>query len=176
MTPYRSNLPAGRDGFLQLLHAEWTKFRTVRSWMIAAAAAPLLIVLVAVFTGAANHSQVCVAPGGTAGSGPQHATCHTGYPQITLGPDGSPVIDQFSFVHQPLAPDGSITVRVSSLTGQNPDRDLPGREPVGGRGRRRPAMGEGRRHRQGKPDTRVSLCSGHGLRQPRRAYAVRLHP
>ena len=31
ITPYRSSLPAGRDGFLQVLHAEWTKFRTVRS-------------------------------------------------------------------------------------------------------------------------------------------------
>ena len=30
-TPYRSPRPAGRDGFLQLLHAEWTKFRTVRA-------------------------------------------------------------------------------------------------------------------------------------------------
>ena len=91
ITPYRSSLPAGRDGFLQVLHAEWTKFRTVRTWMIAAAAGPLLIVLVAVFTGAASHSQICVAPGGAAGSGPQHVTCHTGHPQITLGPDGSPV-------------------------------------------------------------------------------------
>jgi ABC-type transport system involved in multi-copper enzyme maturation permease subunit len=118
ITSYRSSLPAGGDGFLPLLHAEWTKFRTVRAWMIAAAAGPLLIVLVAVLTGAASHSQVCVATGGAAGSGPQHVTCHASHPQVTLGPDGTPVIDQFSFVHQPLAPDGSITVRVSSLTGQ----------------------------------------------------------
>ena len=132
MTPYRSSLPAGRDGFLQVLHAEWTKFRTVRTWMIAAAAGPLLIVLVAVFAGAASHSQVCVAPGGVAGSGPQHVTCHTGYPQNTLGPNGSPVIDQFSFVHQPLGPDGSITVRVSSLTGQNSNGVVPAGNPSAG--------------------------------------------
>jgi ABC-type transport system involved in multi-copper enzyme maturation permease subunit len=132
MTPYRSNFPAGRDGFLQVLHAEWTKFRTVRTWMIAAAAGPLLIVLVAVFTGTASPSQVCVAPGGAGGSGPQHVTCHTGHPQITLGPDGSPVIDQFSFVHQPLTPDGSITARVSSLTGQYATGVVPTANPSAG--------------------------------------------
>ena len=67
-----------------------------------------------------------------AGSGPQHVTCQTGHPQVTLGPDGSPVIDQFSFVHQPLAPDGSITVRVSSLTGQYPNGVVPAGNPSAG--------------------------------------------
>ena len=28
--PYRSSAPARRGDFAQLLHAEWTKFRTVR--------------------------------------------------------------------------------------------------------------------------------------------------
>ena len=32
--PYRSAQPIGRDGFAQLLHAEWTKLRTVRGWLI----------------------------------------------------------------------------------------------------------------------------------------------
>ena len=36
MTPYRSGPSAGRDGFAQVLHAEWTKFRTVRGWIIGA--------------------------------------------------------------------------------------------------------------------------------------------
>src|ERR1035441_2904309 len=47
MTPYRSGQRAGRDGFPQLLHAEWTKFRTVRGWVISMVAAALLVVLVA---------------------------------------------------------------------------------------------------------------------------------
>ena len=34
ITPYRSPVREGRDGFGQLLHAEWTKFRTVRGWGI----------------------------------------------------------------------------------------------------------------------------------------------
>jgi ABC-type transport system involved in multi-copper enzyme maturation permease subunit len=111
VAPYRSPLPAGRDGFLQLLHAEWTKFRTVRGWVIAAAAGALLIVLLAVLTGSLSHSGVCVA-NGSGGS-----TCHTGHPPIPVGPDGEAVVDSFYFVHQPLARDGSITVRVRSLTG-----------------------------------------------------------
>jgi len=32
LAPYRSELRTGRDGFAQLLRAEWTKFRTVRGW------------------------------------------------------------------------------------------------------------------------------------------------
>jgi hypothetical protein len=34
IAPYRSPAPAGHDGFGQLLQAEWTKFRTVRGWVI----------------------------------------------------------------------------------------------------------------------------------------------
>src|SRR5207247_5479795 len=34
MTPYHSELHVSRDGFAQLLRAEWTKFRTVRGWVI----------------------------------------------------------------------------------------------------------------------------------------------
>ena len=45
--PYRSDLPVVRDSFAQLLWAEWTKFRTVRGWVITAIAAGLLIVLFA---------------------------------------------------------------------------------------------------------------------------------
>ena len=39
------------------------------------------------------------------------------HPFVPLGPGGEAVTDTFYFVHQPLAGDGSITVRVSSLTG-----------------------------------------------------------
>src|ERR1700733_7453118 len=45
LTPYRSGRAPGRDGFAQLLRAEWTKFRTVRGWLIALGAAALLAVL-----------------------------------------------------------------------------------------------------------------------------------
>ena len=35
VTPYRSPVTAGRESFWHLVHAEWTKFRTVRGWVIA---------------------------------------------------------------------------------------------------------------------------------------------
>ncbi len=34
IAPYRSERATGHDGFTQLLRAEWTKFRTVRGWVI----------------------------------------------------------------------------------------------------------------------------------------------
>ena len=59
--PYRSSLPVGRDGFAELLHAEWTKFRTVRGWVITAFLAALLIVLFA-YLGTFRHQDggICV--------------------------------------------------------------------------------------------------------------------
>src|SRR4029453_19512297 len=44
ITPDRTRLEAGRDGFARLLRAEWTKFRTVRGWVIGMLATPSAIV------------------------------------------------------------------------------------------------------------------------------------
>ncbi len=106
IAPYRSELPAGRDGFAQLLRAEWTKFRTVRGWVIGMLAAALLTVLVGLL-GSGGGSVSCSGPGGQ--------SCKPSAPP--MGPDGEAVTDGFYFVRQPLAGDGSITVRVTSLTG-----------------------------------------------------------
>ena len=46
ITPYRSAESAGHDGFPQLLRAEWTKFRTVRGWIIGMVVAGLLMLAV----------------------------------------------------------------------------------------------------------------------------------
>ncbi len=112
--PYRSELPVGRDGFAQLLHAEWTKFRTVRGWVISAVAAALLIVLFA-YLGTFRHEDggICV------GANPSTGTCHSfAHPHPPLGPGGEAVTDTYFFVHRTLTGDGSITVRVSSLSGR----------------------------------------------------------
>ena len=45
ITPYRPGQQAGRDGFAQLLRAEWTKFRTVRGWVIGMVVAALVTVV-----------------------------------------------------------------------------------------------------------------------------------
>ena len=57
---------------------------------------------------------------------------------LPVGPDGQEVTDSFTFVHQPLTGDGSITARVAALTGTLPAAGLAaagaGRWPAGGRG------------------------------------------
>jgi ABC-type transport system involved in multi-copper enzyme maturation permease subunit len=118
VTPYRSPVQNGRDGFGQLLHAEWTKFRTVRGWLIGMAVAILVIAGLGVFLVYASVAGVSCGSSGPGGStqGLQHgAACAA--PPLLLGPGGEPVTDSFYFVRQPLAGNGNITVRVTSLTG-----------------------------------------------------------
>jgi ABC-type transport system involved in multi-copper enzyme maturation permease subunit len=100
-------------GFAQLLHAEWTKFRTVRGWVIGVVVAVLLIVGLGLFTASGS---VC--------SDMNNKSC----PAPPVGPGGQAVKDTFYFVHQPLAGNGSITAHLTSLTG----RYSPGGIPVGG--------------------------------------------
>jgi ABC-type transport system involved in multi-copper enzyme maturation permease subunit len=108
-TPHRPPVTAGRDSFWYLVHAEWTKFRTVRGWVIAA------LVTIAAITGfaflGADVSGGCTQTG-AAGA----AAC----PAEPTGPGGEPVADAFYFAHQPVTGNGTITVQVTSLTGQVP--------------------------------------------------------
>jgi len=108
ITTYRSAQPAGRDGFAQLLRAEWTKFRSVRGWVVAAAVAAVLMILFGILVGNGSHSSVAT---------PEHPEGIVGHPYIPIGPGGEAVTDSFYFVHQPLDGDGSITARITSLTG-----------------------------------------------------------
>ena len=112
--PYRSSQQAGPDGFAQLLRAEWTKFRTVRGWIIGMIAAALVTLALGLFTVSASSSSCQRSGGGPAQTGLACA------PTFPVGPGGEPVDDNFYFVHQPLAGNGSITVRVTSLTGLLP--------------------------------------------------------
>ncbi|HEU5427892.1 MAG TPA: ABC transporter permease subunit [Actinocrinis sp.] len=111
VTPYRTGTLTPHDGFTQLLRSEWTKFRTVRGWIIGMAVAVLLTIGFGVLT----------ATGGTVGcGGPNPSDQRTGAAcrrTPPLGPDGEAVSDTFQFVHQPLTGNGTITARVISLTG-----------------------------------------------------------
>jgi hypothetical protein len=112
---YRSDVPVGRDGFAQLLRAEWTKFRTVRGWVITALASGLLIVLFA-YLGTFRHES-----GGCVGAAPPPGvSCQAGVsrPRVPVGPGGEAVTDTYYFVHRTLVGNGSITVRVGSLAGR----------------------------------------------------------
>jgi ABC-type transport system involved in multi-copper enzyme maturation permease subunit len=108
ITAYSSGVRGGRDGFAQLLRAEWTKLRTVRGWLIAMIVGALAIVGI----GLLNHSEC-----GTVTPGGRNAACTP-----LIGPGGEAVTDSFYFVHQPLAGDGSITARVTALTGRSGGR------------------------------------------------------
>ena len=115
VTPYRSQAAAGRASFWHLVHAEWTKFRTVRGWLIAMIVAIMAITAFVFLAG--NVSSSC--------SG---SAC----PAPPTGPGGEPVTDAFYFAHQPLTGNGTITVQITSLTGQvavGPSQTVPGLQP-----------------------------------------------
>jgi ABC-type transport system involved in multi-copper enzyme maturation permease subunit len=92
-------------GFGQLLRAEWTKFRTVRGWVIGMLVAAGVIVGLGLLPGFQ----------GSCGKNGPGSEC-----TLPVGPGGEEVTDSFSFVHQALAGNGSITVRLTSLTGLVP--------------------------------------------------------
>jgi ABC-type transport system involved in multi-copper enzyme maturation permease subunit len=100
------------DGFGRMLRAEWTKFRTVRGWVIGMIVAAVLMDLLGLF--GVQASVAC--PG--AGPNSPVRTGRACLPNIPTGPGGEAVTDTFYFVHQPLDQHGSITVRITSLTGE----------------------------------------------------------
>lgn len=124
LAPYRSELQTGRDGFTQLLRAEWTKFRTVRGWVIGMVVAMLLIVGLGALTGANSECGIQLTPTS------RSLAC----PAPPTGPGGGWVTDSYYFVRQPLAGNGSITVRVTSLTGLYSTHGgfTPGQSPTSG--------------------------------------------
>ncbi|MEV0404939.1 ABC transporter permease subunit [Actinoallomurus sp. NPDC050550] len=142
VTPYRPGQRVGRDGFPQVLHAEWTKFRTVRSWVTGTVVAALMMVLFALLAGASGNQK--------------------GAPPVPIGPGGEPVTDSFYFVHRPLAGNGSITVSVSALKSSIPKRpgDLrPGIVPWAKAG-----LIVKESTRQGTPYAAIMVTGSHGVR------------
>jgi ABC-type transport system involved in multi-copper enzyme maturation permease subunit len=114
MTPERSGTtPDGQDSFGRLVHAEWTKFRTVRGWVIAMVIAAALTAAVGLY--AASGPQSGCQPSGPNGPIGPPAPCK---PTNPVGPGGEAVSDSYYFVHQALRGNGSLTVRVTSLTGR----------------------------------------------------------
>ena len=123
LTPYRSEVSSQGDGFAQLLRAEWTKFRSVRGWVIGTVVGGLLIVALGVLTSA---SSVC-SMGRVSGHNPNPAP--PACPAPATGPGGGWVSDSYYFVRKPLTGDGTLTVRVTSLTGLYSNRGELGPSP-----------------------------------------------
>ncbi|MBO4273033.1 hypothetical protein [Microbispora triticiradicis] len=106
MNPLKPRRFSRQDGFPGALHAEWTRFRTRRGWVLAMAASVLVTVSLGLLIAGGVRS-TCV-------TGKGEGPC----PAPLLGPDGTAVSDKYYFVHQPLRGNGAITARVSDLTGQ----------------------------------------------------------
>ena len=151
--------PAARAGFGSVLRAEWTKFRTVRGWVIGMIVAAVLIDLIGL---------LAVRAGIGCGNGRTGAACLQPLP---TGPGGEAVTDSFYFVRRPLTSHGSITARITALTGRYVSGGGRGSGPAG----RRPAAGnpavvQGRHHHQGRARGQGSAYAammatgGHGVR------------
>ena len=157
-------------GFAHLLHAEWTKFRTVRGWVIAVVAGLVAIVFLGWFSASGSHCLI---------QGPQHPVA-LACPSPPVGPGGEFVTDNFYLVRRALAGNGSITVRVTSLTGRyNPNGQVPPGEqdnPLAGMvpgvqpwAKAGIIITDGTQHR-------IGLRGDDGHRRLRGANAVGLHP
>jgi ABC-type transport system involved in multi-copper enzyme maturation permease subunit len=107
VAPHRPQVTPERDSFWYLVHAEWTKFRTVRGWVVAAG---VTIVAISAFAFLGTDVSGGCHQAGTAGA----VAC----PAQPTGPGGEPVTDAFYFAHQPVTGNGTITVQVTSLTGR----------------------------------------------------------
>ncbi len=154
MTSYTPTVTPGRDGFPALIRAEWTKFRTVRGWLIALAVAALIVVLVGLVSAAGSHRS-CVGPHGRA--------CPASVPGPT-GPGGEPVSDSFYFAHQNLVGDGSVTVRVASLAVVKPDSPQPGDDTTHIEPWAKAGLIIKQNTRQGSAYAAIMLTGSHGVR------------
>ncbi|SNS84091.1 ABC-2 family transporter protein [Streptosporangium subroseum] len=151
--PYRPRPRAGRDGFAHLLHAEWTKFRTVRGWVTTMVIAALVTVLLGLLAAAGSHA--------SCSEGPVEVAC----PAVPVGPGGEAVEDQFYFAHRSLTGNGDITARLTSMTGiityPPPDHDkiVPGLVPWAKAG---VIVKDGTR--QGSAYAAMMVTGSHGVR------------
>ena len=84
------------EGFARPLRAEFTKFRTIPAWIITLCATVVVFVLLSFLSAFESRAPVGAVP---------------------VGPGGEAVSDTYMFVHQVLAGDGTLTARVTSLSG-----------------------------------------------------------
>ncbi|WP_018505516.1 ABC transporter permease subunit [Parafrankia discariae] len=140
------------SAFGQVLRAEFTKFRTVRGWVVATVAGAGVTILLGLLPGMQ----------GSCGRNGPGSEC-----EPPVGPGGEVVVDSFAFAHRPLTGDGSITVRVTSLSSRQPH---PGPGP--GPDEPRPAVVPWSKAglmlkvgtAQGSSYTAVMVTGGHGVR------------
>jgi hypothetical protein len=84
---YRSSVAEARDGFWQLLRAEWTKFRSVRSTVLCLLMAAGLTVVLSTLLASVGRTDANTVP---------------------------PYVDDFTFVHVPMTGDGEVIAHVAA--------------------------------------------------------------
>jgi hypothetical protein len=152
-----------RADLVAALRAEWTKFRTVRGWVVGVVLAAGLLVLFAYLTANGMHSGTCTAgPGGA-------PVCGSGHPYVPTGPGGEAVADSYYLVSRRLSGDGTVTVRVTGLSGvtaSGPANAAPAlaRTRPGIAGWSKAGLIVSAGTRQGAPYAAVMATSGHGVR------------
>ncbi|MBF9129407.1 hypothetical protein I0C86_10540 [Plantactinospora sp. S1510] len=148
--PATNELPV--EPLTTLVRREWATFRSRRR-LVALTAATLVVILIGLLVGVVNRS-VC-------SEGPIEVAC----PTDPVGPAGQTVSDQFYFAHQPLGEHGSITARMTAMTGTitypPPDHDeiVPGLVPWAKAG---VIVKDGTR--QGSSYAALMVTGSHGVR------------
>jgi ABC-type transport system involved in multi-copper enzyme maturation permease subunit len=105
--PPRPTIKPERGNFRSVIWAEWVKFRSVRGWVIGLFVAAVLCVAFTFLVANGNHQGSCTPSG----------VCTAGHPFVPTGPGGEAVADSYQFVAQPLTGNGTLTARITSLTG-----------------------------------------------------------
>ncbi|MFZ0386164.1 MAG: hypothetical protein WAL22_10895 [Solirubrobacteraceae bacterium] len=98
------------SGFRAGLRSEWTKFRTVRGWMIGLVFAAAMVVLFTFLQANGKHTGYCTTP--------NPSSCVAGHQYVPTGPGGEAVADTYELVAKRLTGDGTVTARISSLAGR----------------------------------------------------------
>jgi ABC-type transport system involved in multi-copper enzyme maturation permease subunit len=150
MTPYRSQASSGHERFWHLLHAEFTKFRTVRGWVIT-----MIIAILATSAFVFLSSRAQCSAGGS--------TC----PPPPAGPGGEPVADAFYVAHQPLTGNGTITVQLTPLTGEFQNQNANGQsvmEPEGPQSWSKAGIIIKENTSQGSAYAAMMVTGSHGVR------------
>lgn len=158
-----SRLHLRDSDFNSALRAEWTKFRTVRGWVVGMALMVGLLVLFAYLTANGMHSGTCTpGPGGA-------PVCGTGHPYVPTGPGGEAVADSYYLVSKQLTGDGTLTAQVESLSGVTSSGPANAAPSIGDTRPGLPAWSKAgiavtASTRQGAPYAAVMATRSHGVR------------
>jgi hypothetical protein len=92
-----NSLAKRSDGVRAAVHAEWTKFRTVRGWVIGLVFAALMVVLFTFLQANGEHTGYCTSP--------NPRSCVAGHPYVPTGPSGEAVADTYELLAKRLTGD-----------------------------------------------------------------------